>query len=140
MREEAVNSAVIGGHFDQVPIRIPEIDGGDRSLRAGSANRPLYDLHPVSAKTSHHIRHRRGRDQTKIRRSRDRPVGLGVKFMAHLMEIDFLIAKYKGLARTVEHDFAYAEDLRIKSAGGGDVAYRQNDMVDSVYADLGRHG
>ncbi len=98
MCEEAVNSAVVGGHFNQVQVGVSEIDGGDRSQRTGSANRPLYDLYPVGAKTGHYIRHWRGRDQTEIRRSRDRPVGLGVKFMAHLMEIDFLIAEYKGLA------------------------------------------
>jgi len=98
MREEPVNSAVVGGHFDQVSVRVPEIDGGDRSLRTGSANRPLDDLYPVGEKTGHHIRHRCGCDQAKIRRSRDRPVGLGVKFMAHLMEIDFLMAEHQGLA------------------------------------------
>ena len=60
--------------------------------------------------------------------------------MPRFMEIDFLIAEYQGFAQTVESGFAHTEDLRIKLTSGGNVTYRQNDMVDSVKADLGRHG
>ncbi len=94
MREEPVNSAVVGGHFNQVSAGVTEIDGGDRSLRTGSANRPVDDLHPVGAKTGHYIRHRHRRDQAEIRRTRGRSLCLGIKFMPRFMKVDFLVTEY----------------------------------------------
>ena len=72
-------------------------------------------------------------DKTKIGRTGRWLLRSGRKFLAVLMQIDFLGAKGQRFAPLAKGELAHAEHAGIKGAGGAEVAHRQYQVVEVFY-------
>src|SRR5581483_6518376 len=93
-------SALIGiiGDFDEVAVRVSEVDGEDRTGGAGAGDRAFQDRHAAALEMRDDLRHRGAGDEAQIARSRGRPQRLRLEFPADLMKIDFLVAERQRLS------------------------------------------
>jgi hypothetical protein len=70
-------------------------------------------------------------DEADVRGARNGATGLGFKFMASQMQIDFLLAEFEGLSAVKGNGF-HAERVLVKVNGRVKVRNRQYEMIQVV--------
>src|SRR5476649_1977244 len=83
-------------YFDQVLIRIAHVNRAYRPVGAGARDRPLLNRHAQRGQMRDHLIERTRGDKTQVERTGCRQRRLRQKLLAVFVQIDFLLAKFKG--------------------------------------------
>lgn len=116
-------------NFNQVLIRIPEVDRENFPGRARSLRWRDFNGHTVAFQMIQHLVHRGMGDQAQVTRSRGGCECFGLKLMANLMKVDFLLPKLQGFTIALERDDFHTQDGLIKGTGAVKIRNSENEMV-----------
>src|SRR5579872_5083305 len=120
------------GDFDQIPVRVADIDRDQRARRALALDRPDFDRDAAATEMLDHLRHRSFGDETEVAGAGRRLLGLGLELMAGAVKVDLLVAEAQRLAPLAERLDRQAEHGRIEGASALDIGDCQNEMVEAL--------
>ena len=126
-------SADLVGNFDQIAVRVAQIDGLDRSGGAIAGDGTFDDLRSVARKMLHPVCQRGGAEKTQVRAACRRPVCVGLKGVGRRVQIDLVKTKLQrcagGSVGRCEGDRLHPENGRVKRATRADVRNGQDKVI-----------
>jgi hypothetical protein len=117
--------------FNQVEVRIAQVNGTNCTHGAGAHHRPLLNLTVSCIQVGNHILKRDFGDEAQISGPRSRVRGLGIDLSSCLVEIDFLLSKSERLS-IAERDHFHPQGRGVESNGRVDVGYGENQVIEMV--------
>lgn len=120
------------GDFDEIEVRVADVDGADPLRGAGACHGALHDG-PVGLRQpfDHRVERDRG-DEAQIQRARHRQVRLGLELLPAHVQIDLLVAEAKGDAPLAEAFELHAQHARVEIDGGVGLRGGQHQVVEVV--------
>ena len=119
-------------NFNQVAVRIADVERDDGAGCAGAADRAFQYCDIAGSKMCGDCIQRHRRKEAKVGRTRRGAFGLGLKFAAVLMQVDFLRTEGECLSAFAKGDRAHAQHALIKIGSGVYIFDRQYQMVEGI--------
>ena len=127
-------------YFDEVAVRVAEVDGTQRSKGTPSRDRTGHNRHMLSAQVRKDIAERNGRDDTEVRRPNRGSLGFRWGLGPAVLKVDLLIPEAQRIPRlpfrSPEELPLETENSLVEPRGLLEVADREDDVIEPVYENL----
>src|SRR5438105_12736177 len=119
------------GDFDEVVVRMEDVDELDRSERAGARAGTGDDRHAAMPEMRNDLGERRLGDKAEIARARGRPIRDEAGDVIGRVQIDLLLAEAQRRAALAEGDDLHTENSRVELTGACDIGDGQNEVIET---------
>lgn len=109
-----MTSLLVDGDFYEVVIWVSEVQGANASNRSSPVHWTLLNINATSLQVCSDCRQWSLCDQTEVCRARSWTLGFGLKLLANLVEVQFLMPKAQGLSIPLEGDHLHAQHGRVE--------------------------
>jgi hypothetical protein len=119
----------IVGYFDEVVVGVADVDGAEFADGSGALDWSFFDVDSQSGEIFDHLFERIEGDEAEIGGAGCGMLGLGIEFVAALVEVDLLVAELERFA-SVEFDQIHAEDFGVEVDGCVEAGHGEDYVVD----------